>query len=344
MPSPRVLILRAPGTNCDRETAYAFERAGAVTEPCHINRLLESPQRLLDFQIACLPGGFSYGDDVAAGRILANQFRHHLTDFLREFRDAGKLIFGICNGFQILIKSGILLEDEPAGPPATLTWNESGRYTDRWVHVQATGDRCVFLRGIERMFLPIAHAEGKFVTRDLEALARLRAAGQLALRYTTEAGTSSMDEPLPFPANPNGSMRPDRPSVRTDAPPRTPHRSHSSSPLDAIGASRSWRWFQGVSERRSLLRMMYDGLPVRRSGPCITSSLWGRFATCPPVPLPAGQVENLPHEALSVVRRTSSPSIRPVQNERSRRPESLNESVVGQVCNLPSGSQASRAG
>jgi phosphoribosylformylglycinamidine synthase I len=205
MPSPRVLILRAPGTNCDRETAYAFERAGAVTEPCHINRLLESPQRLLDFQIACLPGGFSYGDDIAAGRILANQFRHHLTDFLREFRDAGKLIFGICNGFQILIKSGILLEDEPAGPPATLTWNESGRYTDRWVHVQATGDRCVFLRGIERMFLPIAHAEGKFVTRDLETLARLRAAGQLALRYTTEAGTSSMDEPLPFPANPNGA-------------------------------------------------------------------------------------------------------------------------------------------
>ncbi|MFO0870051.1 MAG: phosphoribosylformylglycinamidine synthase I [Pirellulales bacterium] len=206
MPVPRVLILRAPGTNCDQETAYAFQRAGAITEACHINRLLESPTRLADFQIACLPGGFSYGDDIAAGRILANQFRHHLTDFLREFRDAGKLVFGICNGFQILIKSGLLLADGPSGPPATLTWNESGHFQDRWVQLRTDGQRCVFLRGIDQMYLPIAHAEGKFVTRDQETLTHLRDAGQLALRYAGPAsGSAAKDEPLPFPHNPNGA-------------------------------------------------------------------------------------------------------------------------------------------
>jgi len=204
MAAPRVLILRAPGTNCDKETAYAFERAGAVAEPCHINRLLESPDRLLDFQIACLPGGFSYGDDVAAGRILANQIRHHLADFLLKFRDAGKLVFGICNGFQILIKSGVLLADEPAGHPATLTWNDSGRFEDRWVNLRTSGSKCVFLNGIARMYLPIAHAEGKFVTRDHATLERLRAAGQLVLRYTAEDGAETTDA-LPFPHNPNGA-------------------------------------------------------------------------------------------------------------------------------------------
>ncbi|MFO0902746.1 MAG: phosphoribosylformylglycinamidine synthase I [Pirellulales bacterium] len=204
MAAPRVLILRAPGTNCDQETAFAFERAGAIAEPCHINRLLESPDRLHDYQIACLPGGFSYGDDVAAGRILANQIRHHLSDFLLKFRDSGKLVFGICNGFQILIKSGVLLADEPAGAPATLTWNESGRFEARWVHLRTSDSKCVFLQGIDRMYLPIAHAEGKFVARDRATLERLRAAGQLALKYAAADGAAS-STPLKFPDNPNGA-------------------------------------------------------------------------------------------------------------------------------------------
>lgn len=204
MPAPRVLILRAPGTNCDLETAYAFELAGAVTERIHINQLLETPDTARHFQVLCLPGGFSYGDDVAAGRILANQFRHHLAATLQEFKQAGNLILGVCNGFQILIKSGVLLADTPAGPPATLTWSESGRYLDRWVDVIVDGSRCVFLQGIERMYLPIAHAEGKFVTRDRQTLAQLAASGQLPLRYGTEP-TTSLDQPWPFPVNPNGA-------------------------------------------------------------------------------------------------------------------------------------------
>jgi len=182
---PRVLILRAPGTNCDHETAFAFERAGGRPERVHINRLLENPKLAGDFQILCIPGGFSFGDDIAAGRILANQIRHHLADVLQEFKDAGKLILGICNGFQVLIRSGSVLlpESDSGGPAATLTWNDSGRFTDRWVNLRTDGSKCIFLQGIEHLYLPIAHAEGKFVPRDEQTLKSLEENEQLALRY-----------------------------------------------------------------------------------------------------------------------------------------------------------------
>lgn len=184
---PKALILRAPGTNCDEETAHAFELAGATAERVHVNEILESPGRLAEFQILCFPGGFSYGDDVAAGRILGNQLRHHLGPALARFRDDGKLVLGICNGFQILIKSGLLLPlDDGQGPLATLAWNESGRYLDRWVQLEVASDKSPFFAGIEKMYLPIAHAEGKFVPRDAAALAQLEAAGQLVLRYAAD--------------------------------------------------------------------------------------------------------------------------------------------------------------
>ena len=183
----RAIILRAPGTNCDAETAYAFERAGAQAERVHVNRLLDSPSLLADYQILCLPGGFSYGDDIAAGRILGNQLGHHLSQALQDFKAAGKLILGICNGFQILIKSGVLLpKDDERGALATLTWNESGRYTDRWVNLDVTSQKSPFFAGIERMYLPVAHAEGKFVPRDQETLSALDEHGQLVLRYRAD--------------------------------------------------------------------------------------------------------------------------------------------------------------
>ena len=205
---PRVLILRAPGTNCDQETAFAFQQAGAVAEPVHVNRMLQQPERLRSYQIVCFPGGFSYGDDVAAGRILGNQIQHHLAEELARFKADGKLILGICNGFQILIKSGILLENDPQlGPQATLTWNESGRYEDRWVRLQVQPGPCVFLQGIESMYLPVAHAEGKFVPRDAQTLAGLQSRAQLVLRYQPLRGAGcACGQPLPFPDNPNGSV------------------------------------------------------------------------------------------------------------------------------------------
>ncbi|HLJ09644.1 MAG TPA: phosphoribosylformylglycinamidine synthase subunit PurQ [Planctomycetaceae bacterium] len=190
MPIPNAVILRAPGTNCDVETAFAFEKCGARAERIHLFRLLERPERLCDFQILCIPGGFSYGDDVGAGTIFGQQLRSRLSDALREFLRADKLALGICNGFQVLMKSGILpggVEDWPprgeAKPDATLTWNDNGRYTARWVHLAAGGSRSTFLTGIEHIELPVAHAEGKIVVRDERVLAGWREAGQIALRY-----------------------------------------------------------------------------------------------------------------------------------------------------------------
>ncbi len=205
MAVPRVLILRAPGTNCDRETAFAFQQAGGSPEWIHINQMLDNPRLVDSFQILCIPGGFSYGDDIAAGKILANQIRHHLQTVLNEFRAAEKLILGICNGFQVLIKSGILLNADAGEQPATLTWNTSGKFEDRWVRLAIQESACVFLRGMRDMNLPIAHAEGKFVTRDHQVLARLEAGRQLVIRYCAGDGQVA-DQQLPFPENPNGSQ------------------------------------------------------------------------------------------------------------------------------------------
>ena len=202
MAKPRVLILRAPGTNCDEETSFAFQRAGALPTSVHINELLADVKVAGSFQILCVPGGFSYGDDIAAGRILGSQFRHHLSDALAEFKSADKLILGICNGFQVLAKSGFLLARENGKPLATLTWNDSGKFEDRWVNLTVQGTRCVFLRDVDSLYLPVAHAEGKFVARDSATSETLAAAGQLALRY---AAPNSSNGSVSYPANPNGS-------------------------------------------------------------------------------------------------------------------------------------------
>lgn len=211
----RALILRAPGTNCDRETTFAFEQVGARTDRVHVNRLLDRPALLNDYQVLCLPGGFCYGDDLGAGTILASRLRHHLGDALHAFHDAGKLILGICNGFQALIKAGLLPGGTEVGT-ITLSWNESAGFEDRWVHLRAAPGDCVFLRGIERLYLPVAHAEGKFVCSGADVLERLERDGRIVLRYApapNATGTAASEQApadstaprVPYPANPNGS-------------------------------------------------------------------------------------------------------------------------------------------
>ena len=140
---PKVLVLRAAGTNCDAETAHAFASVGAAPEVLHINRVRENPATLRGFQILALPGGFSYGDDVASGRILANELMSALRDELLAFVDRGGMAIGICNGFQVLVKAGLLPRvDGRAEQQATLTDNVSGRDTDKWVRVQPRSGRC----------------------------------------------------------------------------------------------------------------------------------------------------------------------------------------------------------
>jgi len=198
MLSPRALILRAPGTNCDHETAYAFERAGAIARRVHVAALTAKPAMLDEFQIFCIPGGFSYGDDIASGRILALQLRTFLSEALERFRDRGGLILGICNGFQVLLQTSLLLHDPTIGPLATLAANTSGRFIDRWVPLDVRPSRCVFFEGLSRLELPVAHAEGRFRSRSPATLDALEASGQLVLRY----GTNAAGEP----SNPNGSQ------------------------------------------------------------------------------------------------------------------------------------------
>ena len=220
MSTPRIIVLRAPGSNCDQEAAFAFETAGGKSEIVHLNRALENPKILAAAQILCVPGGFSYGDDMSAGRVFGNQIRHHLAGAMQEFKAAGKLILGICNGFQILIKSGVLLPDRADEPIATLTNNDSGKFECRWINLAVEGSKCVFLKGIERLYVPIAHAEGKFVARDEATLDALERNGQLCLRYAEESGGRSQESAenpnsqfpmpkslLPYPTNPNGAQR-----------------------------------------------------------------------------------------------------------------------------------------
>lgn len=199
---PKVLVLRAPGTNCDQETAYAFEVAGADADFMHINQLIEQPEATRNYQILCVPGGFSFGDDIGAGRILASKFTSRLSDCIHEFRSAKKLVLGICNGFQVLIKTGFLVPADQSGLPVTLTWNHNGRYDCRWVNLKNAGSESVFLKGTDQLYLPIAHAEGRFVVRNSETLNQLNGARQIALKYVNPDGSNGQ---VPFPFNPNGS-------------------------------------------------------------------------------------------------------------------------------------------
>jgi len=220
MAIPKVYILRAPGTNCDVETAYAFEASGARAERIHLFRLLENPSLLADCQILCIPGGFSYGDDIGAGVIFSRQLRGRLAETIGMFLEADRLALGICNGFQVLLKSGILPGGGADWPPergesaATLTWNDNGKYTALWVRLRVCSEENVFLRGIDEIELPIAHAEGRVAVRNESVLADWRECGLIALCYRSrsEEGQESRgirETPsalLPFPDNPNGSI------------------------------------------------------------------------------------------------------------------------------------------
>jgi phosphoribosylformylglycinamidine synthase len=204
MAAVKALVLRAPGTNCDQETARAWQMAGASAEIWHLNRLLDSPEALDNFQILTFPGGFSYGDDLGAGRVWAARNHQHLADTLSRFVDRGNLVLGICNGFQVLVATGLLPQGARPGmqPTASLSYNTSGQFEARWVEMQVSSSKSVFLKGIDRIAMPSAHGEGRFLTATDEDLATLGQNGQVVLKYinpTTGEPTES------YPDNPNGS-------------------------------------------------------------------------------------------------------------------------------------------
>ncbi len=199
--SVRVLILRAAGTNCEVETAHAWRLAGAETETVHVRRLIAQPALLRSFQVLTIPGGFSYGDDLAAGTILAAQLTQGIGDELHRFVDDGKLVLGICNGFQVLVKAGWLPDPQRGERVVTLAFNSSGRFEARWVRLRTGRTPCRFLPPDMTLELPVAHAEGRLVCRDDAALQSVFDHGHVALRYAAPD-----DHPCTYPDNPNGSV------------------------------------------------------------------------------------------------------------------------------------------
>jgi phosphoribosylformylglycinamidine synthase I len=200
---PNVLILHATGTNRDREAAWAVEAAGGQPQIIHVNQLGERRAHLHEFQMLVLPGGFSYGDDLGAGRLWATDLRWLFQEDLARFIQAGKPVLGICNGFQALVKSGWLPGPPANGIQATLTRNASNRFECRWVRLAPNPDSpCVFTRDLtEIVYCPVAHGEGRFVPGDDAVLERLHAQHLLALTYVSADGG-----PAGYPDNPNGSV------------------------------------------------------------------------------------------------------------------------------------------
>lgn len=195
------MILRTAGTNCDRETACAWSMAGAEPRSVHVRELIARPAILREYGILTIPGGFSYGDDISAGKILAVQLSHHLADAVRAFVADGRLVLGICNGFQVLVKAGLLPGPRGGdGPAVTLTHNDSARFEDRWVHLRSGPEAGAFLPADVVLAMPVAHGEGKLVARDEAARRELQAGGHVALTYCDRDG-----EPGAYPVNPNGS-------------------------------------------------------------------------------------------------------------------------------------------
>jgi phosphoribosylformylglycinamidine synthase len=218
--TPRALILRAPGINRDEDAAAAVELAGGRPERVHVNRVVAGDARIADFALLIIPGGFSYGDHLGAGKLLAVDLAHRLGEQLAAFVADGRPVIGICNGFQVLVKAGILpgsttdhrpptaelsadtVVGRQSSAVATLTDNASGRFECRWVQLVADPrSRCAFTQGMDRpVEVPVAHGEGRFVVGDRAALAALRERGQVALRYVAAGGGAAE-----YPDNPNGS-------------------------------------------------------------------------------------------------------------------------------------------
>ncbi len=195
MGKPKVLILHANGSNRDRDAALACTLAGAEPEIAHMNQILSGERRMRDYDILIIPGGFSYGDDLGAGKLWALNLQHRLNEDLQAFVQDGRPVMGICNGFQTLVKAGVL----PGHEGVTLTYNASSQFECSWVMLQAqTQSPCLFTEGLDELiYCPVAHGEGRVVARDPLALWN---EGLVALTYVNSRGQAAA-----YPGNPNGS-------------------------------------------------------------------------------------------------------------------------------------------
>ncbi len=203
---PPVLILTGFGLNCEAESRYAWERAGAAPELVHLNDLLAAPGRLMDFQALMFIGGFSFGDHMGSGHVLALRLRHRVRDALRAFLDRERLVMGVCNGFQTMVKLGLLpgFDGDYFTQKMAMAANDCGVFQNFWVNVRFERESpCVFTRGLTSMPLPIRHGEGKVFALDRAILERVEREHCVACRY---ADPATGDAARRFPHNPNGSL------------------------------------------------------------------------------------------------------------------------------------------
>jgi len=232
----QALVLRTAGTNCDVETAEALRQSGAEPVTLHINRFLDGKESLDAFQILAIPGGFSYGDDVAAGKILANELRFKLRQKLDRFVDSGRRVIGICNGFQVLVKTGYLPETPDRTQTVTLAHNDSGRFQCHWVSLTRENSACKWLNSTDEEWeLPIAHGEGKFMTLDAAVLQDLEKNKQVVWRYRGTNPNGSVNA-IAGICNPRGNVvglmpHPERHMLRTQHPEWTRGRGKDRTPV-----------------------------------------------------------------------------------------------------------------
>lgn len=199
---PKVCILRSDGTNCDGELYYAFEKFGSAPQYVHVNELRDKSKKLKDFQILALPGGFSYGDDLASGKILAIELVSFLKNQLEEFIERKGLILGICNGFQTLVRTGLLPYNKIGNMDVTLTQNKSGHFECRWVKVKIEKSKCLFLKQSDQILdIAINHGEGNFFVKD-KMITKIEDDQLVTVRYVDENGNRTEK----YPQNPNGSI------------------------------------------------------------------------------------------------------------------------------------------
>lgn len=201
MAKPRVCILTTDGTNCDEELSYAFGKYQAAPEYVHINQLRDKTKRLKNFEILALPGGFSYGDDVASGKILAVELMTYLKNEIEDFVTKRGLVIGVCNGFQALIRTGLLPFTKYGQMDATLSQNESGHFECRWVKIKVEKSKCVFLPESNEIFnIAVNHGEGK-IYAPANVIKKIEDERLVVFRYVDQAGKSTQK----YPMNPNGS-------------------------------------------------------------------------------------------------------------------------------------------
>ncbi len=192
----KAIVLRAAGTNCDYEARYALGAAGFKTEDAHVNELISGGKKLSNYSLLCIPGGFSGGDYLGSGKVFANKLLYKLNDEVPQFIKSGNLVIGICNGFQVLVKAGILpgFGGNYREQLTTLTLNNPGGFQCRWVKLAKQESKCVFTSGgLETLNVPIAHGEGQFLCRDSEVLQRLYENKQVVFKYVKNPNGSQDD-------------------------------------------------------------------------------------------------------------------------------------------------------